>query len=471
MLSSAQENLAMLEQVANEIHDATSSDPVLVSIVSRLCTGISSQNNIIQYLLKNDSRSVTSSYEQVKIGPPVAPKPSKPTTANDNQNQVNLANAGNQQSRGNTGNSRKPLKQAPLGNSTGPWLEVTQRKKNRDNASLSDNNTGTESEKNAQGSEGSQVNRNSGKSSDPFADAVREAERSVVIYNLNLGQSPLLNPNTISAKVTTALINAAAENLKGECGNPTEVAGEMVNDLLSQVKGMNLFGKGTKPCKDPRNPTRNGSFYTVPVKLSFNNKQVAKAVNDLLRQKYKVSTSIPYHRTLKKAITLAHERISKLNTGKQVLISLDAANKCLKPFIRDPPAGARRSGPANWVAAGGVIALPFEAFDPKLKELTEDFSLPTSPTLVLNNPPRVNGQPYSGNTNIRLKLPDDVALKNGLAKQVVDDPESETESNEAGGSDSEDKEESGSPDMGENMEEDGVLQNEKNSPSGLRPDS
>jgi hypothetical protein len=91
--------------------------------------------------------------------------------------------------------------------------------------------------------------------------------------------------------------------------------------------------------------------------------------------------------------------------------------------------------------------------------------------MVLNNPPRVNGQPYSGNTNIRLKLPDDVALKNGLAKQVVDDPESETESNEASGSDSEDKEESGSPVMGENMEEDGVLQNEKNSPSGLRPDS
>jgi hypothetical protein len=77
MLSSAQENLVMLQQVANEIHDATSSDPVLVSIVSRLCTGISSQNNIIQYLLKNYSRSLASSGNQVKIGPKVAPEPSK----------------------------------------------------------------------------------------------------------------------------------------------------------------------------------------------------------------------------------------------------------------------------------------------------------------------------------------------------------------------------------------------------------
>jgi hypothetical protein len=154
---------------------------------------------------------------------------------------------------------------------------------------------------------------------------------------------------------------------------------------------MNLFGKGTKPCKDPKNPSKDGTFYTVPVKLSFNNKQVAKAVNDMLRQKYKVSTSIPYHKSLKKAITLAHDKVSNSNSGKQVHISLDEANKCLKPFVRDPPFNKRCSGPSNWVSTGGIIALPFEAFDPKLKELSEDFSLPTSPTLVSGDN-RVAGQ-------------------------------------------------------------------------------
>jgi hypothetical protein len=93
---------------------------------------------------------------------------------------------------------------------------------------------------------------------------------TVVIYNLNLGQSPLLNPTTISSKVTSALIKAAADNLEGEHNGSLAIAGEMVNDLLSQVKSMNLFGKGTKPCKDPKNPSKDGTFYTVPVKLSFN---------------------------------------------------------------------------------------------------------------------------------------------------------------------------------------------------------
>ncbi len=34
---------------------------------------------------------------------------------------------------------------------------------------------------------------------DPFVSAVKEAERSVFIHNLNLGQAPTLNPTTISS--------------------------------------------------------------------------------------------------------------------------------------------------------------------------------------------------------------------------------------------------------------------------------
>jgi hypothetical protein len=232
---------------------------------------------------------------------------------------------------------RRPLKQAPLGNhSNSQWNQVTNRKnhgkknatKDADCPSVSISESGTTAD-------------NTGNvKSDDFSTAIRNAEKSVVIYNLNLGQAPLLNPNTISAKVTTALIQAAAANITN---NDTSAAGEMVNDLLSQVKGMDLFGKGTKPCKDPKNTSIYNSYYTIPVKLTFSNKQVSKHVNEILRQKYKVSTSIPYHRTLKKAMSLAHEKISKQNPGKQVLISLDAAKKCLKPFTRIPPSQGNRS--------------------------------------------------------------------------------------------------------------------------------
>jgi hypothetical protein len=229
-----------------------------------------------------------------------------------------------------------------------------------------------------------------------------------------LGQSPLLNPATISSKVTGALIQAAAKNVDCRHGDPSAIAGEMVNDLLSQVKSMDLFGKSTRPCKDPKNPSLDGTFYTIPVKISFGNKQVAKQVNDILRKQYKVSTSIPYHKTLKKAMTMAHDKVSQANPGKQVLISLEASKKCLKPMVRDPPVRASRNGPANWVFTGSYIQLPQDALDPKIKDISSDFCLPTTPTFV---PPPVHqsrehipGQSHSGYSNRRLKIPPELQV-------------------------------------------------------------
>jgi hypothetical protein len=249
----------------------------------------------------------------------------------------------------------------------------------------------------------------------------------------------------------------------------------MVNDLLSQVKGMNLFGKGTKPCKDPKNSAINGTFYTVPVKLSFNNKQVAKVVNDMLRQKYKVSTSIPYHKTLKKAITMAHDRVSKQNPGKQVLISLDAANKCLKPFLRDPPTGRRRSGASNWIATNGIIALPYDAFDPKIKDISEDFSLPTSPTLTPGNTSRTKGQSYSGvTTHIRLKVPEYLRTSHSQESEETGETlETENVTTVAEENLEKQSEEiaSNSLQTGDGMETEEILQSKNDPPSGLGPDS
>jgi hypothetical protein len=294
--------------------------------------------------------------------------------------------------------SRSTLKQAPLGGSNGPWNEVKGKKTKK-------NNTELETEFSAAGSRTQHDGNDDGtaQTTDAFTSAVREAERSVVIYNLDLGQSPLLNPTTISSKVTAALISAAASNLKKENTNPMATAGEMVNDLLSQVKGMVLFGKGTRPCKDPKNSENNGKFYTVPVKLSFNNKQIAKSVNDILRQQYKVSTSIPYHKTLKKAMTLAHEKVSRANPGMQVLISLDTSNRNLKQFAREPPVQKYRTGPANWLSAGNPLPLPAEAMDPKIRNGPEDFTLPTSPVLS-TSPGSTSGMPQTGLEHKRLKF-------------------------------------------------------------------
>ncbi len=442
LVTALQENLTVLEQVSNDILDAASSDPVMVSIVTRLCTTISCQNNVLSTMLANSNAG-----NPAKKGPPTAPKPTVSSGTSEPALQTTQKVYDN--------SSRKTLKQAPLGTNNEPWNEVKNRKNQKKDGTASQEKEDDISE------EISRI-RNVGEKplSDPFETAVREAERSVVIYNLNLGQSPLLNPATISSKVTAALIISATDNLRDDIPNKAAIAGEMVHDLLSQVKSMVLFGKGTRPCKDPRNSANNGKFYTVPVKLSFGNKQVAKSVNDILRQKYKVSTSIPYHKTLKKAITMAHDRISSTCQGLQVLISLDMVNRCLKPFVREPPARASRSGPANWRSAGPPIQLPREALDPKIKEISEDFSLPATP--VLSAPTEhIPGTSHSGLSTNRLKtLP-------GLEKNSQDSQESQES---AEGKEKATSDEVFSPPNEEGMETNDDRHIDEDDPSGLRPE-
>jgi hypothetical protein len=117
------------------------------------------------------------------------------------------------------------------------------------------------------------------------------------------------------------------------------------------------------------------------------------------------------------------------------------------------------------VATGGVIALPYEAFDPKLKELSEDFSLPTSPTLVSGDT-RVTGQSYSGNTNVRLKPPSprQQQLADKLAEQLSQEAQ---ETN----SESSIPINVTTPPSAEVGMETSDSVNDDNDPSGLRPDS
>jgi hypothetical protein len=125
---------------------------------------------------------------------------------------------------------------------------------------------------------------------------------------------------------------------------------------------MDCLGTSTRPNKDPRNKANNGKFYTIPVKLAFNNKPMAKQVTDLLRRKYKLSTSIPYHKSLKASITLVYKKLEMEHPGYQVKVNLDTVNRKLRGSIKAYP-------------------LPPEALDTKLRDIPTELSIPCSPTL------------------------------------------------------------------------------------------
>jgi hypothetical protein len=264
--------------------------------------------------------------------------------------------------------SRKPLKQQPLGN-TESWVMAVSRNTRKTQQVKKTQETQPETPSLPKG----QRNPATGKQEDPFNKAVKEAERSLLIFNLDLGQSPIMNPTTISARVTVSLLNIYVAKKGNETGNHAQDARDLVDDITSQVKSMEFFGSKTAPCKFPKDTSRNGEFYTVPVKLVFKDRKTAQTAAELLRKYFGVNTSTPYHRSLRAAINQAMNRAKEYNPCHHAKVNLDMNGRTLKCFVRTDS-----NPPGPWTPWGSNIRLPTEALDPGIKDATK-VVLPTSP--------------------------------------------------------------------------------------------
>jgi len=263
-------------------------------------------------------------------------------------------------------NSRKPLKQKPLGDTESWATAVSRNTKRAQQVKSLPQPTPTPD------TADSNTNLTQGKDT-PFVKAVKEAERSLLIFNLDMGQSPIMNPNTISTKVTISLLNLVAEKTGLEKGNHTQDARDLVDDIMSQVVRMEFFGSKTSPCKFPGDSSLNGTFYTVPVKLVFKDRRTAQTAAELLRKHLNLNSITPYHKSLKAAMTQAINRAKAANPGHHAKVNLDLNGKTLKCLIR-----TEGKPPGSWKQWGNSIPLPSAALDPGTKDVTKVI-LPTSP--------------------------------------------------------------------------------------------
>jgi hypothetical protein len=224
-----------------------------------------------------------------------------------------------------------------------------------------------------------------------------------------MGQTPIMNPATISTKVTVSLLNLAA--LKGgmEKGSHTQESRDLVDDIMSQVVRMEFFGTKTGPCKFPGNSKLNSTFYTVPVKFVFKDRRTAQTSAEFLCNYLDLNSSTPYHKSLKAAMTQAINRAKAANPSHHAKVNLDLNGKSLKCLIR-----TEGNPPGSWSPWGKNIPLPVEALDPGTRDITKVI-LPTSP-----NSPEIKG---SGNSK-GVEKPTD----KGNISSWADDSEMESES-------------------------------------------
>ena len=192
-----------------------------------------------------------------------------------------------------------------------------------------------------------------------FREAVKNAEKSSLLLNLDLGRVPIMNHDTISTKATGALA-AMAANAEGKCGVvPSEEAVTAIDDVLSVVNSMHFFGKSTKTYKNSKDP-KSGSYCTIPVKYEFKDKDTRIRAENTLRKYCKVNCATPYPTILRETIRQVVSHVKRDYPDNQVRVIVDLKNLALKVGRRLPPAEGQYS---QWHEHKRLISLPPEVFD------------------------------------------------------------------------------------------------------------
>jgi len=200
-----------------------------------------------------------------------------------------------------------------------------------------------------------------------FREAVKEAEKATLIFNLNMGKVPIMNKNSMSTKATVALTEMAAATEGKSSSIPSADAVASIDDVLSMVKGMTFFGKATKSYSNGKDPL-SGSFCTVPVKYSFQNKDTRIRAETTLREKCKVNCSTPYPIILRETIRQSVAHIKAQFPDNHVRVNVDTANLGLKISRRPPNCPV-------WKDYKHPVPLPPEVFDVTARSVPVGFKV------------------------------------------------------------------------------------------------
>jgi hypothetical protein len=213
-----------------------------------------------------------------------------------------------------------------------------------------------------------------------FREAISEAEKSTLLFNLDLGKVPLINQDAISTKVTKALTEmaAAADKCKGKI--PTDDTVSALDDVLSVVEGMKFFGKTTRSFRSDVNPN-SGAYCTLPVRYDFADKDTRIFAETVLRDKCKVKCATPYPAIVRECVKQIVDQVKNKYPNTFVKVNIDTHNMCFRVYRR-PMVDKNYKGKKDWVRFDDTIPIPPEALNISARKAPDNFKLPGISTLL-----------------------------------------------------------------------------------------
>jgi hypothetical protein len=211
-----------------------------------------------------------------------------------------------------------------------------------------------------------------------FNDAIKDAERSTLCFNLNMGNKPLMNKTTIAEKAALALTAMAAKVENRNSSVPSQEAIAVIDDITSQVTNMEFFGSNTKQYKGNDKDKETSAFCTVPVKYQFKDREQRVFAEKQLRETCKVKCATPYPAVVRECIKQVITHVRQSHPDDFVKVNVHAKDFALKVYRR--PKGNN----LPWIEYPDLLRLPNEAWDVSLKSVPKGlkmFYLPPEPDM------------------------------------------------------------------------------------------
>jgi hypothetical protein len=200
-----------------------------------------------------------------------------------------------------------------------------------------------------------------------FKDAVREAEKSTLIFNLDMGRVPLLNTDTISKKATLALTAMAAKVNDPKNPHPTKDSVTAIDDVLSVTKDMVLYGSVTKSYKNAKD-SASGFFCTIPVRYDFRDRETRIQAESILRTTCNVNCATPYPAILRECMKQTGGFFRGLYNTEYVRVGVEISRMALLVSYKPEKDSA-------WIYHDKLIPIPPEALNVSARKAPLGFKM------------------------------------------------------------------------------------------------
>jgi hypothetical protein len=184
--------------------------------------------------------------------------------------------------------------------------------------------------------------------------AINKAEKSSVLFGMDMGEVPTINKETLARKLTIDLHRKAKAGAEDNDYTVKQVE-EMTDDLLT-CASLDFMGSGTKLYKNRFNDKdeNNGKFCTIPVKMMFKDKKERILAEQHLRKVCSVKCSTPYPKGIRTLISGLINDAKKMKPGRFILAKVNAENLSIS---------AMASEDNKWVDLGLTKAIPLNILD------------------------------------------------------------------------------------------------------------